>query len=206
MRVVSVNVGMPREVEWNGRKVLTGIFKSPVAAKLTVRRLNIDGDGQADLAPRRAGQGRLRLSERALRALEGAARSRVDAGDLRREPDNGGSARGCGPNRRRVPRRDGPADHHAAEVAVLQACLLPRTTAVILTNPHAEGATALRNRRTPRFRWPSPRPEPGQVPCHPEASHPPSSSTCPHKTTARVGLSSGCRASARRRPYWGMIS
>ena len=50
MRVVSVNVGMPREVEWNGRKVLTGIFKSPVAAKLTVRRLNIDGDGQADLA------------------------------------------------------------------------------------------------------------------------------------------------------------
>jgi MOSC domain-containing protein YiiM len=49
MRVVSVNVGMPREVEWNRRKVLTGIFKSPVAAKLTVRRLNIDGDGQADL-------------------------------------------------------------------------------------------------------------------------------------------------------------
>jgi MOSC domain-containing protein YiiM len=49
MRVVSVNVGMPREVDWKGRKVLTGIFKSPVAAKLTVRRLNIDGDGQADL-------------------------------------------------------------------------------------------------------------------------------------------------------------
>jgi MOSC domain-containing protein YiiM len=49
MRVVSVNVGMPREVESNGKKVLTGIFKSPVAAKLTVRRLNIDGDGQADL-------------------------------------------------------------------------------------------------------------------------------------------------------------
>jgi len=49
MRVVSVNVGMPREVEWKGGKVLTGIFKSPVAAKLAVRRLNIDGDGQADL-------------------------------------------------------------------------------------------------------------------------------------------------------------
>jgi MOSC domain-containing protein YiiM len=49
MLVVSVNVGMPREVEWNRKKVLTGIFKSPVAAKLTVRRLNIDGDGQADL-------------------------------------------------------------------------------------------------------------------------------------------------------------
>ena len=49
MRVVSVNIGMPREVQWKGRKVVTGIFKSPVAAKLTVRRLNIDGDGQADL-------------------------------------------------------------------------------------------------------------------------------------------------------------
>jgi MOSC domain-containing protein YiiM len=49
MRVVSVNVGMAREVEWRGRKVLTGIFKSPFAEKLTVRRLNIDGDGQADL-------------------------------------------------------------------------------------------------------------------------------------------------------------
>jgi len=49
VRVASVNVGLPREVEWGGRKVLTGIFKSPVATKLPVRRLNIDGDGQADL-------------------------------------------------------------------------------------------------------------------------------------------------------------
>ena len=49
MHVVSVNVGLPREVEWKGRKVLTGIFKTPVDAKVPVRRLNIDGDGQADL-------------------------------------------------------------------------------------------------------------------------------------------------------------
>jgi MOSC domain-containing protein YiiM len=49
MRVTSVNVGMPREVEWDGRTVVTGIFKSPVATKRSVRRLNIDGDGQADL-------------------------------------------------------------------------------------------------------------------------------------------------------------
>jgi MOSC domain-containing protein YiiM len=40
---------MPREVEWNGKTVLTGIFKRPVATKLPVRRLNIDGDRQADL-------------------------------------------------------------------------------------------------------------------------------------------------------------
>ena len=49
MHVVSVNVGLPREVEWKGRKVLTGIFKGPVHARVPVRRLNIDGDGQADL-------------------------------------------------------------------------------------------------------------------------------------------------------------
>ena len=49
MRVMSVNVGLPREVEWRGKKVLTAIFKDPVAAKLPLRRLNLDGDGQADL-------------------------------------------------------------------------------------------------------------------------------------------------------------
>jgi MOSC domain-containing protein YiiM len=50
MRVASVNVGVPREVNWDGTTVVTGIFKTPVAATLAVRRLNIDGDGQANLA------------------------------------------------------------------------------------------------------------------------------------------------------------
>jgi ferredoxin-NADP reductase/MOSC domain-containing protein YiiM len=49
MRLLSVNVGLPREVEWRGRTVRTGIFKSPVAGRRHVRRLNVDGDGQADL-------------------------------------------------------------------------------------------------------------------------------------------------------------
>jgi ferredoxin-NADP reductase/MOSC domain-containing protein YiiM len=49
-RLVSVNVGMPRDVEWQGRTVHTGIWKSPVAGPRRVRRLNIDGDGQGDLA------------------------------------------------------------------------------------------------------------------------------------------------------------
>jgi MOSC domain-containing protein YiiM len=49
-RVVSVNVGLPRTVHWNGRDVTTGIFKEPVAGRIAVRRLNLDGDGQADLA------------------------------------------------------------------------------------------------------------------------------------------------------------
>ena len=49
MRVVSVNVGLPREVVWKGRTVSTGIFKEPVAGRVMVRQLNLDGDRQADL-------------------------------------------------------------------------------------------------------------------------------------------------------------
>ena len=49
MSVVSVNVGLPREVVWQGKTVLTSIFKEPVAGRVTVRRLNLDGDRQADL-------------------------------------------------------------------------------------------------------------------------------------------------------------
>jgi MOSC domain-containing protein YiiM len=49
MDIVSVNVGLPREVSWNGRTVSTGIFKQPVAGRIKVRSLNLDGDQQADL-------------------------------------------------------------------------------------------------------------------------------------------------------------
>ncbi|MQY28413.1 MOSC and FAD-binding oxidoreductase domain-containing protein [Nocardia aurantia] len=49
-RLVSVNVGMPADVEWRGQRVRTGIWKSPVRGPVMVRRLNIDGDGQGDLA------------------------------------------------------------------------------------------------------------------------------------------------------------
>ena len=52
-RLVSVNVGLPREVVWQGRTVVTGIWKEPVQDSRLVRRLNIDGDGQGD----RAGHG-----------------------------------------------------------------------------------------------------------------------------------------------------
>jgi MOSC domain-containing protein YiiM len=50
MRVVSVNVGVPRTLRWRGREVTTGIFKEPVAGRVPIRRLNLEGDGQADLA------------------------------------------------------------------------------------------------------------------------------------------------------------
>jgi MOSC domain-containing protein YiiM len=50
MRVVSVNVGLPRLVRWNGREVTTGILKKPVEGRIPLRRLNLEGDRQADLS------------------------------------------------------------------------------------------------------------------------------------------------------------
>ena len=52
-RLVSVNVGMPRNVSWQGRDVYTGVFKDPVSGRRRVGKLNIEGDGQGD----RAGHG-----------------------------------------------------------------------------------------------------------------------------------------------------
>ncbi|MDA2921524.1 MOSC domain-containing protein, partial [Desulfobacterota bacterium AH_259_B03_O07] len=47
MKLISVNVGLPREVMWKGRKVTTGIFKEPVEGRVMVRKLNLDRDRQA---------------------------------------------------------------------------------------------------------------------------------------------------------------
>ncbi len=47
--LVSVNVGLPKDVDWQGKTVHTGIWKSPVDGPRTARKLNIDGDGQGDL-------------------------------------------------------------------------------------------------------------------------------------------------------------
>jgi MOSC domain-containing protein YiiM len=49
MRLISVCVGMPREVNWKGKSVTTGIFKQPVDGRVMMRSLNLDGDRQADL-------------------------------------------------------------------------------------------------------------------------------------------------------------
>jgi MOSC domain-containing protein YiiM len=49
-RLLSVNVGLPRDIEWKGRTVHTGIWKNPVPGCCRVGRLNLDGDGQGDLA------------------------------------------------------------------------------------------------------------------------------------------------------------
>ncbi len=49
-RLLSVNVGLPRDVSWEGKTVHTAVWKSAVTGRRMVRRLNIDGDGQGDLA------------------------------------------------------------------------------------------------------------------------------------------------------------
>jgi MOSC domain-containing protein YiiM len=49
-RLLSVNVGLPRDVTWNGKTVRTSICKSPVDGRRMVHKLDIDGDAQADLA------------------------------------------------------------------------------------------------------------------------------------------------------------
>lgn len=49
MKIVSVNVGLPRDVSWRGKLVTTGIFKEPLDGPVMMRKLNLDGDAQADL-------------------------------------------------------------------------------------------------------------------------------------------------------------
>jgi MOSC domain-containing protein YiiM len=50
VKLLSVNAGLPREVEWRGKIVRTSIFKAPVAGRVRVTKLNIEGDRQSDLA------------------------------------------------------------------------------------------------------------------------------------------------------------
>jgi len=49
-RLISVNVGLPRDIAWQGKTVHTAVWKTSVQGRRKVRRLNIDGDGQEDLA------------------------------------------------------------------------------------------------------------------------------------------------------------
>src|SRR5580658_7265335 len=49
-RLLSVNVGLPRDIAWKGRTVHTGVWKNPVTGRCRVGRLNLEGDGQGDLA------------------------------------------------------------------------------------------------------------------------------------------------------------
>jgi MOSC domain-containing protein YiiM len=50
MKLVSANCGLPRQVVWQGIEVITSIYKEPVAGRVRLRTLNLDGDRQADLS------------------------------------------------------------------------------------------------------------------------------------------------------------
>jgi MOSC domain-containing protein YiiM len=50
MKILSLNVGLPKPVSWRGRRIMTGIFKEPVEGRVRLRRHNLAGDGQADLS------------------------------------------------------------------------------------------------------------------------------------------------------------
>ena len=73
MKLLSIQVGHPRKVKWRRRTVTTGIYKDPVEGRIMLRRSNLEGDEQADLAAdRRSGAGddtRLGLVERGLQPL-----------------------------------------------------------------------------------------------------------------------------------------
>jgi MOSC domain-containing protein YiiM len=49
MKLLSVNVSLPKQVSYDGRAVSTGTFKLPVSGRVLLRRLNLAGDAQADL-------------------------------------------------------------------------------------------------------------------------------------------------------------
>ena len=50
MKLLSINVGVPREIEWKGKMVRTSIFKQPVQGRVRVAQLNLEGDQQSDLS------------------------------------------------------------------------------------------------------------------------------------------------------------
>jgi hypothetical protein len=66
--LLSVNVGMPRDVAWQDRTVRTGAWKQPVNGPVMVRRLNVDGDGQGDLAGHGGEQRAVLVYQRATRS------------------------------------------------------------------------------------------------------------------------------------------
>ncbi len=50
--IISVNVGLPRDIAWQGKIVHTAVWKQSLPGRVIARRLNLDGDGQGDLAGR----------------------------------------------------------------------------------------------------------------------------------------------------------
>jgi hypothetical protein len=116
--IASVNVGRPRTVDWRGKSIETGIFKQPIAGRISVHRTNIEGDGQADLVGHGGEQRAVFVYQLDLPLLGSPSRSRaVPAGNVWREPHDRRSARRRSLHRRSLPRGNGgvrgePATRH----------------------------------------------------------------------------------------------
>src|SRR5271166_725463 len=117
--VVSVNVGLPRDVAWQGRTVRTAVWKKPVTGRIFAGRLNLDGDGQGDLGGHGGEQRALMVYQ--LESYRYWANYLWTVGsrarDFRREPPSGGPRRYRGLHRRsfqdwRCRRRGQPATRH----------------------------------------------------------------------------------------------
>ena len=76
MKLLSVNIAQPREIEINGRPVFTGIYEQPVSRRVRLGKLDLDGDGQADLTVHGGEHQAAYASYRTLRPLAERPRSR----------------------------------------------------------------------------------------------------------------------------------
>ena len=114
--LLSVNVGLPKDVAWQGKTVYTGVWKQPVAGPQMVRRLNIDGDGQGDLAGH-GGEQRAVLVyqiQSYQHWQQHFGRDDLELRPVRGEPHRRRPARRRGLHRRPVPHRRGRVRGHPA--------------------------------------------------------------------------------------------
>ena len=93
--VVSVNVGLPQDVAWQGRTVRTAIWKKPVTGRIFARKLNLDGDGQGDLGGHGGEQRAVMVYQIDFVPLLGELPCAVGsrAWDFRRKPHSGRAGR-----------------------------------------------------------------------------------------------------------------
>ena len=114
--LLSVNVGMPRDVPWQGKTVHTGVWKYPVTGPVMVRRLNIDGDGQGDLQGHGGEQRAVMVYQ--IQSYQHwpqhFGRDDLQLRPVRREPHRRRPARRRGLHRGPVPHRRGRVRGHPA--------------------------------------------------------------------------------------------
>ena len=90
MKLLSINVGLPREIERKEKTVRTSIFKEPVQGRVRVAQLNLEGDRQSDLSLHAGIDKAVRVSIGALPILaQGTSWNRPSVGNFRRELHHG---------------------------------------------------------------------------------------------------------------------